>query len=439
MKINSKLLLEQKQTMSQAQIQALEVLAMDNVELDAFLQNEYLENPMLEHQASSEISDTVNPFKEWHSTNTLSPKYNEYTYNHDDDEYQNETVAKEEGLLRDYVLGQLDLKRYSDAEQKVMVYLIDCLDDTGYFTIPIDEVAKTNRVDKSLVKLCLQDLQMLEPYGIFAPDLPHCLLRQLEVLGINDDKLNEIILQYLEEVGSGKISTISRCMELTTLQVRKYISIIETLNPKPLSGFSVENTTYIVPDLIFQITHGHWEVILNDQWIGDYKLSDYYLNLMDTTKSKELLEYFNSKAQRASLLLKSIEQRRTTMFKLGEALLKWQSPYFCGTGNLNPMTMADIAESMGVHVSTISRCVKGKYIQYPQKTLLIKTLFSISESDSIKNLIREIVDRENKKKPHSDQALTNLLEARQIHISRRAIAKYRDELGIKGSFERKIE
>jgi RNA polymerase sigma-54 factor len=335
-------------------------------------------------------------------------------------------------------MSQLDLKKYSAKELKIIDYLIDCLDDTGLLTMPLDEIAKTSRTDITLVKNCLHDLQLLEPYGLFAPDLQHCLLRQLEVLGINDNKLNEIIIHYLDQVGSGKISTISRCMELTTLQVRKFIAIIETLNPKPLSGFAPGSTAYIIPDIILQKVQGQWEVVLNDRLMGDYKLSDYYLNLMETAKDKELQEYFSVKAQRARFLLKSLEQRRTTMLKLGEALLEWQKQYFNGTGDLKSMTMADIADIMGVHVSTVSRCVKGKYLQYPMKSILIKTLFSTSETDSVKNLLRDIVESEDKKKPYSDQALKELLEERQISISRRAISKYRDELGIKSSFERKL-
>jgi RNA polymerase sigma-54 factor len=437
MKINSSLLLEQKQAISQTQIQALELLAMDHVELDSFLQNEYLENPLLEYQTGSEIMDEINPSKDWYQVDTSRQYNNEYSSDQEDNEGQFEAPANDEELVRDFVMNQLNLKKYSTKELKIIDYLIDCLDDTGLLTMPLDEIAKTSRSDIALVKNCLHDLQLLEPYGLFAPDLSHCLLRQLEVLGINDNKLNKIILDYLDEVGSGKISTISRCMELTTLQVRKYIAIIETLNPKPLSGFVPGSTAYTIPDIILLKTQGQWEVILNDRFMGDYQLSDYYLNLMETAKDKELQEYFSAKAQRAKFLLKSLEQRRTTLLKLGEALLEWQKPYFNGTGDLISMTMADIADRMGVHVSTVSRCVKGKYLQCPRKSILIKTLFSTSETDSVKNLLREIVENEDKKKPYSDQAVKELLEERQISISRRVIAKYREELGIKGSFERK--
>lgn len=210
-------------------------------------------------------------------------------------------------------------------------------------------------------------------------------------------------------------------------------------------GFGEQKSEYIVPDIILRKDE-KWEIILNDSWYGKYEISDYYQKMMDETKDEELKAYFLNKAQRARFILKNIEQRRKTLLDLMEKILERQKDYFEGTGSLTPMTMTEIAEQMGVHPSTVSRAVRGKYVQYPQKTVLLKSLFSqgiSKETDQInateiKERLRKLIKEENRQKPYSDQKLKELLEEQEISISRRAVAKYREEMGIKGSFDRKI-
>lgn len=414
MKLNSNIIPKQKQLITNVQIQELEVLAMDNVELCAFLQREYMENPMLEQTRTK----------------------GEYVAS-DRGETKMEAVAPDDAQIHNYLLEQLDVTKYSNRELNVINYLIECLDDNGYFNIPAKEVAKANHLSEEVVNICLQDLRMLEPYGVFSQDLSHCLLRQAEVLGVCDIYLNEIIMNYLKEVGDGKIGLISRSLGISAFQTKRYINLIESFKPKPLSGFGKENASYIVPDIILSFHNGEWEVVLNDQWMGDYHLNEYYLKLLEKEKEEELVLYFKGKLDRARFLVHSIEQRRSTMRKVGMALLKWQKSYFQGEGELLPMTMADLADEIGVSISTISRCTKGKYLQYPKRTVLMKQLFTAGMVDPIKKIIKEIITEEDKKHPFSDQKIKERLEQRNVQISRRAITKYREELGIKGSFERK--
>lgn len=413
MKLDAKLLLDQKQTLSQSQIQFLEILSMDNVALSTFMQKEYLENPILESRSGSD--------------NTSGSE-----------DLLMETAAAEENVIQDYLLSQLKLSLYSPQERMTLSFLINCLEDSGYFTMPLADAARFLNVEETLVSRCLEELRGLEPVGVFAEDLPQCLLRQLEAQQIRDVKLEAIILRHLPDIASGNIGKIARTLKLSTLQIKKYIAIIKTLNPKPLSGFSTEATTYIVPDLIFQKNEKNWEVVLNDHWIGDYSLNTYYLELMKTTTDPELLDFFRTKAQRASYLIKCIEQRRNTLLQLGNLILQKQQGYFESRYPLTPMTMADVAMQMGVHASTVSRCIKGKYLQYPKGSLLLKTLFTASETDSAKAAITQLISSENPDKPLSDQSLVLLLREHGISISRRAVAKYREELGVKSSFERKV-
>ncbi len=414
MRLYSGIIPKQRQMITNKQIQELEILSMDNVALYAFLQREYNENPMLEQ--------TV-----------IRREYTETT----SDENRIEAAAPDNLELFYYLMDQLDLNRYTGEEIKLMHYLIDCLDDNGYFKVPVKEVAEMNHVEEVLVERCLYDLEELEPYGIFARDLSHCLLIQLKKKGILDPEIKEIILHHLPEMAEGKLNSISKSMGISLRQINQYKNIIERLVPKPLAGFARESAIYIIPDIIFHKNNGEWEIVLNDQWIGEYQLNEYYLKLIEKEKEEAVVTYFKTKLERARFLIHCIEQRRSTMLKLGEAILNRQNVYFNGIDELNPMSMEDLANDMGVSVSTISRCVKGKYVQYPKRTVLMRLLFSAGMGNPIKTSMKKIILSEDKRRPYSDQEIKELLEQQNISLSRRAISKYRTQLGFKGSFERR--
>ena len=291
---------------------------------------------------------------------------------------------------------------------------------------------------------CLNDLRQLEPYGIFAEDLKHCLLKQIQVLGMEDTDLWQVVDGYLEAVAGGKISEISRGLGLTTAKVRKCISQIAELNPRPLAGFGTENASYIVPDIILHRENGEWYGELNDSWMEDYKINDYYLKMMKESGDEELVSYFKEKLERVRFLMGSIEQRRQTIMGIVDLIIERQKPFLEGKGPLTPMTMRDAAEALGIHPSTVSRAVRGKYLQYPNGSIFMKSLFTASAGKEdgvsamgVKQTLKELIEGEDHRKPYSDKDLAELLESRGIHISRRAVAKYREEMGIKGSFERR--
>jgi RNA polymerase sigma-54 factor len=255
-------------------------------------------------------------------------------------------------------------------------------------------------------------------------------------------------MDFLPDVAAGKISNISRALKLSTVQVRKYIEQISHLNPKPLTGFSKERTSFVVSDIIFHEENGEWDIEQNDNWINDYMINDYYLKMMSESKDQELKAYFRMKLERVRFIMNSIEQRRQTILSIAQAILERQMNYFEGKGVIQPMTMMQIAEIIGVHPSTVSRAIKGKYIQCPRGSVSMKDLFTSAVSKEegdfgisasyVKMRIKELVEKEDKRKPYSDQSLTLLLEKMNISISRRAVAKYREEVGIKGSFDRKV-
>lgn len=440
--------LEQKQLLSQMQIQSLNILSMDNVELNDFLQGEYMENPMLEYTGSKEEMSQIE-FSQWYETYG-GTKEQEYEGYREEQKEQADVPIYDENFLEEYLLSQLNQLEFTKKQWEVIRFMIACLDDHGYFTTPLPEVARMNKTSVETVSYCMSRLRELEPVGIFSKDLMECLLWQLRVEKEQDETLIFMIEHHLSDIAQGKIGNISRAMKLSTHQVRQCIAKILKLNPRPIMGLSLGKTEYIVPDIIFVYKDKEWEISLNDHWIGDYKLSDYYMKMMKSAEDEQLYQYFRSKLERVRFLMNSIEQRRNTMLQISEAILEWQKEYFEGKSCLKPMTMSDIAEKIQLHTSTISRGIKGKYVQSPQGTMLIKSLFSASVSSKnveskegdmtavqIKQVLKELIDAEDKAKPYSDQKLVMLLNEKEITISRRTVAKYREEMGIKGTFERK--
>ena len=439
MEVSFGTLLEQKQVLSQSQIQSLEILAMDSIELSRMLHDEYLENPVLEYTGNE-----PGPVK----TQELAGDYaGTPFYQHGEDlneKNEGNIPAQERDTIKPYLLWQLDRSAYTDEEWAAMDYMIDCLEDNGFFETPLEEVSSACGITEEQAARCLNDLRQLEPYGIFAEDLKHCLLKQIQVLGMEDTDLWQVVDGYLEAVAGGKISEISRGLGLTTAKVRKCISQIAELNPRPLAGFGTENASYIVPDIILHRENGEWYGELNDSWMEDYKINDYYLKMMKESGDEELVSYFKEKLERVRFLMGSIEQRRQTIMGIVDLIIERQKPFLEGKGPLTPMTMRGAAEALGIHPSTVSRAVRGKYLQYPNGSIFMKSLFTASAGKEdgvsamgVKQTLKELIEGEDHRKPYSDKDLAELLESRGIHISRRAVAKYREEMGIKGSFERR--
>lgn len=437
---------EQKQLLSQNQIQSVALLNMCNMELSSFLNNEYLENPLLDHDGGNDTIGMAEEFGSWYQQ---SQTFNEGYGDNDKNDvcYNRHTLIEESERLKHFFKEQLDSRRYSEKEWLLIDFLIMNLDDSGLYTTPVNETARLTGTSEDMVQRCLDDLRKLEPTGVFAENLSECLLCQLEALAVEDDDLKDIVRFHLEDVTHGKISHITRHLGLSSAQVRRYIAFLGTLNPRPLAGFGSGSNAYIVPDIIFEKKGDSWDIILNDDWIGKYYLNDYYLKMIADNKDQELQKYFQGKLERARLILSSIERRRETILSVSRIILDWQSGYFKENRQPVPMTMSDVAKKLGVHTSTVSRAVNGKYIQYPNGTIFMKDLFLSAVAGTqedgitalqIKKRIKELIDSENKQKPYSDQKLSELLKAQNMSLSRRAVAKYREEMGIPGSFQRSV-
>lgn len=429
MNVGQVITIEQKNIISQNQIQSLELLTMGTHELSSFLENEYLENPMLEHITGC----TKNKCSA--SADDTQPKYNDIP-------------DISHNSIESFIKDQLDSKHYSKNEWHIIETLIKLLDDDGYFKFSISDVETITGADADTIAKCLSDLKHLEPCGVFSSSLHEYLIFQTTLLGINDETLKSFIMYCLEDAVAGKVGCVAKKLGTSVSNVRNYLNIVSQLSPRPFSGLNNCKTEYIVPDIIIRLTKNGWEIVLNDAWINDYKISDYYIEMYRSTTDSELKNYFKVKWQRVRFVMDSIEQRRKTIYDVCKAITEIQGNYFSGKCNLLPMSMADIAKKLDISISTVSRAIKNKYIQLPEKTVAIKSLFSANVGatmaqpectpEYIKSRIKYIISHENCKKPLSDQSITKSLLDSGISVSRRVVAKYRTELGISCSSARRI-
>ena len=427
----------QQQVLSVDQRQSLQILAYTNQELDAFLNEEYMQNPLLEceRDRQSEIIDTLDGHYEYAS----SYKDHYIRYEDEDSDRRGDIRAKEPPSLRNQLKGQLTARKYSEREWKLVDYLIDCLDEKGFFTYSAEDISSAYGCPVEMVEGCLADLRDLEPAGIFSRDLSECLLKQLEARGETDGVLLAIVRNHLPDLLRGNLSNITRSLGITTSRCRSCIQKIGELNPRPIMNTETEGVEYVVPDILVSREDDKWKITLNDSWMGEYKFNDYYIHMMQTATDPELRDYFRGKLERARLIVTSIERRRTTITRIVEAILDYQSDYFLSGGRLLPMTMDMIARQLEISTSTVSRAIKNKYIQY-RRPLLLRDLFSNTASEStdasadlVRNRIEELVRGEDHKKPLSDDKIAKLLKEEGMTISRRTVAKYRQQLGIPDS------
>ncbi len=446
MNLSNYLAPEQKQSLSANQVQALNILSFTNQELEDFLTNEYLENPMLENteHKENEIMTSIEKFSDGEVSSTY---IDQHPGNPNEDEpWRRELSAKKENLLKENLLGQLKWNDYTKHQWKMMSYLVDCLDEKGFFTHDLEDLSAASGYDRDELQQCLAILQKLEPVGIFSPDLTECLIRQLKAKSIEDETLFLLLREHLTNLISGQIGTISRNLGISTVRVKEYIHLIGSLNPRPIMDIQQSEASYVVPDIVVSRTGGKWNVEINDQWTGEYKCSSYYIRMMEESADPELTAYFRERLERARFVIHCVEQRRKTIIRIVEAILKHQEDYFEQKGPLHPMRLDDIAQDLGLHASTVSRAIKGKYVQY-KRTESLKALFTSASAKNteqqeispeyIKEKIRALIAAEGKK-PLSDQKLTEKLADEGITISRRAVAKYRIQMNIPDSRQREL-
>ncbi len=450
MKLNYELTLEQSQKliMTPELRQAIQLLQYTSLELQEYILREIEENPLLEYEDTIEEPQEINGFEQI--------DWKEYIENYDDISYKQEINKDENRItfenfftssqtLKEYLLEQLSMVSVGQREYKIAEYIIQNIDSNGYLTESTKEIANAMGVSESEVEIMLGVVQTFEPTGVGARNLKECLLLQLK--DRKDLLLINIVENYLEDIALNKLAKIASELNIDVEEVQRYADEIKSLEPKPGRSFagSSEEIKYVIPDAKVEKIDGEYVVLINEVTIPKLNINNFYRELIknsDEATSQFLQEKLNS----AVWIIKSIEQRKQTLTKVIESILKFQIDFFeKGEGYLKPLTLKDVAEDIKMHESTVSRATNGKYIQTSKGIYELKYFFSqaikanegLVSSDTVKNTIKEIIDKEDPKKPMSDQEISDKLEQMGISLSRRTVAKYREELKIPSSKLRK--
>ncbi|NLK34909.1 MAG: RNA polymerase factor sigma-54 [Gracilibacteraceae bacterium] len=465
MRMGYDLLIEQQQKliMTPELKLALRILQLPTVELEELLQHELEDNPVLElvDDSRDEKSEAQHKQDKKEKENEKEIDWKEYfqfqgkSYsecgfeNDDAAELSYENFVTYSYTLKDHLISQLRVSQISKKIRGIGEYIIESLDENGYLTITQEDLAAILYVDIKAVKEALSVIQTFEPYGVGASHLKECLLIQLKSKDILDEKLETIISDHLDDIASNRISNISKKLSVSIEEAQRYSDIIKSLEPKPGRAFEEGTSTkYVTPDVYIEKVGNEYVVIVNDHYGSRLIINQFYKKiLVSEDKSSQASAFINNKLSSAMWLIKSLEHRKNTLYNVVKAILDYQMDFFeKGPMFLKTMTLKKIAEMVNVHESTVSRTINGKYVQTPRGIFEIKYFFKSGvdnqdgeaiSSESIKKMIKSYVSNEDASKPLSDQNIADLLVKEGYMISRRTVAKYRDELGILSSSKRK--
>lgn len=457
MKLSYNLTLEQSQKliMTPELRQAIQLLQYNSLELNEYINKEMQENPLLEMEnVAIDGENVVKVDKEQEiDWKEYLEKYDDFSYRPQVDknqkEYNLESFTTYDLTLREHLISQLTLVKLNPQQYKIGEYIIQSLNENGYLNISLEDIASQLKASLDDVESILEIVQTFEPLGVGARSLEECLLIQVNASDIKGELIKKIIKEYLNDLGHNRLLKIAKEENLDLLKVQRACDFIRTLEPKPGRSFqgNYEDVKYVVADASIQFIDGEYIIQINDSTGPKLNINNFYKSLIKEDGDKETSEYLSNKLNSAMWIIKSIEQRRETIYKVIESILKFQLEFFKeGDKSLVPLTLKDVAEDIEMHESTISRATNGKYVQTPRGLFELKYFFSTGlssligddvSSTSIKSIIKDIIDSEDNKKPLSDQKIADILKGKGNSISRRTVAKYRDELEIPSSSMRR--
>jgi RNA polymerase sigma-54 factor len=365
-----------------------------------------------------------------------------------DDETHDNMVTLEESL-EEHLLWQLRMSVTSEDDYAIGETIIGDIDNDGYLTTDVEEIAETLERDVAEVERVLKIVQTFEPTGVGARNLKECLLMQLRQLGLEDTIAYEIVEKdYLQDLEANRFPQIAKELRVELELVREAANAIASLEPKPGRQFSSMKPEYVIPDVTVEKIDGDYKVFMND-YGPRLRLSPYYQGMLSSRGSlpDEAREYIRSKIQSAKWLLESIERRRSTIQRVTESIFEVQKDFLDkGPSYLKPLTLREIADMVGVHEATVSRVTRNRYVQTPRGVFELKYFFnsgistesgSMASSVSVKEMIKSMIDNEDPQNPLSDRDIELQLNQNGIKIARRTIAKYRGELNILPSSKRR--
>jgi RNA polymerase sigma-54 factor len=467
-KLHTKLV--QKLILTPSLQQAIKLLPMSTLELADLLNQEVVENPMLEEvptedlqptEAAAQVEKTEAETKEkgdaWDDSD-----YEYFFGDYLDDGYRPHTPQEVKELppientlatsssLADHMLWQLSLLPDDDQVRDIGSAIVGNLNDDGMLVASLDEIAAMGPWPVEAVERILKIVQSFDPIGVAARDLQECLLLQLRHIGLEGTPTEKIVTEHLRLLQNHQVPEIAKRLGMSIEDLKEHVEIIRHLDPKPGSRYNPSQSHYVIPDVYVVKVEDQYVAVLNEEGLPQLRISPVYRRLLDKNadNTTETRAYVKDKFRSALWLIKSVEQRQKTIHKVATSIINFQRDFLDhGIEYLKPLVLRDVASDIGMHESTVSRVVTNKYMHTPQGVFEMKYFFhsgissSYGESVSsvtIKQRIRKIIEAEDPRKPLSDSKIVSILQHEGLVLARRTIAKYREELKIPTSNQRKV-
>lgn len=447
----------QQMVLTQRMQQALQILQLSSLELEQHVQQELETNPFLEQvQQKVDVPEKIESTPNGDENTTFDESFDldrftrhlkegqDLSRNTDlyerQDYYQN-SITQEESL-RAHMLTQLRIMTRSAKDYEIGErIIIGDIDEKGYFTGSVEEIAEELKVTPDDVQRVIHLIQRMEPTGVGAKDVIECLLLQIDAEYPWDEQLRTLVSHHFEELKRRQVPAIAKAMRISAEEVEELRKKLATLNPWPGHEYSAGPPQYVTPEVVIEKADDDYVVRLVSDRLAEVRVNDTYKKEISAQRlTKTDKEYMKGKVESAKWLMRNIAQRQKTILRVAEAIASYQREFLDkGVEFIRPLTLQMIADQIGVHESTVARTTRGKYIQTPQGLFEMKYFFSTGlksdsgedqSSRSVKSLIKTIIEEEDKRKPLSDQRIAEMLEAKGIHIARRTVTKYREALNV---------
>jgi RNA polymerase sigma-54 factor len=470
--------LSQKLVLTPSLQQAIKLLPMTTLELAELLNQEIVENPMLE-EVPVEEAQVVEPQAQTSEPEAETPpapdrpdaNWDDQDYAYffgeylDDGGYRSrmpaevrelppiENTLSTAGSLADHLLWQLSLSTEDNTRREIGAAIIGTLNDDGYLVASLDELAAMGPWSIEDVEAALDMVQGFDPVGVGARDLQECLILQLRHVGLDGSPAEVIVTDHLRLLQNHQVPEIAKRMGMSVDDLKEHIEVVRHLDPKPGSRYTAAPSQYVIPDVYITKVEDEYVAVLSDEGLPQLRISPVYRRLLDkkdgdAAGADETRAYVKEKFRSALWLLKSVDQRQKTILKVANSIINFQREFLDhGIEHLRPLVLRDVADDIGMHESTVSRVVNNKYMHTPQGVYEMKYFFHSGISSTfgdnvssvtIKSRIRKIIEAEDPRKPLSDSKIVSILQREGLVLARRTIAKYREELKIPTSNQRKI-
>ena len=466
----------QKQILTPGLVQMVSVLALNRLELREMINQEIMANPVLEEvgeegttaenytdeaflkKETEKVPETpaANPFDEFDFGSFFGQYLDtgvERASSGEHEEIEKPSFDKflsSPASLTDHLTWQLSVSISSEEVRKIAELIIGNLDENGYLTATLEEIAALGNYSMEDVEEALTMVQEFDPAGVAARDLQECLLLQLKIVDPQNTLAQQIITDHLKLLQNNQMKEVARALNRPIELVKRAVDVIKRLDPKPGLRYNKIEPRLVEPDVQFRKVDGEWQVFINDDDLPQLRLSPTYRRLLARDAAdRDVRSYVKERFTAAIQLMKNIEQRKHTIVRVCNSILRRQGEFLdYGPDHLRPMMIKEVAEEVGVHPSTVSRAVANKYVHTPQGVFELRTFFSESVNGpqgsemslaSLKRRVKQMIEEEDSTHPLTDEQITKKLSTEGIHVTRRTVAKYREDLRIPSTHRRRVK